>query len=319
MQYTPVASWSPRWCCLQLLTVITAPRREPSALARSRAAPYTRCMERRALLTPAVEAAGLRRRRLPPLGTGSRLGAVLLLAVLSVACNRQPDLVFAQLTDLHLFDAGKSRGGKEPDVEELKSTKEALAWALAELARGENLDFVAITGDFGLELVGPYWEEESARVVARDLAQVPAKAILFLPGNNDLLDEDFRDLHRYRRFVDRLAAELGGHGKKVVDLSQAGFEARGVWVFGLESATFKNGCQKTSASACADAYRYQDDEMARLAKAVAAAPPAAPTLIFTHVPDLLDPYTQSASGPCRRTPRIRGGGHGRRRSPVTRA
>jgi len=241
---------------------------------------------------------------LPPLGA--------LLAALLCSCSHaerppisgaSPRLTFAQLTDPHIFDAGKSREGKPPDQDELQDTLNTFDWALNELAQRTDLDFVVITGDFGLEMVSPFFEEQSARIVANKLERLPVKAILVVPGNNDLLDEDFRDIHRYLRFVDRLGHLLDTHGKRVVDLIHGPHRANGVLVLGLESATFKNSKCKSSPDGCAGAYAYQLSKMEAVRDELSHNEKSEPVVIFTHIPDLHDPFTFEESWSLRKDAR----------------
>lgn len=83
-----------------------------------------------------------------------------------------------------------------------------------------------------------------AMEVASVLAPSKIKVWLFLPGNNDLLDEDPETLAYYRRFIQKLGTFL--KDKQVVDLCptdspQSGIYPKGSFIFvGFNNASFKN-------------------------------------------------------------------------------
>ncbi len=55
---------------------------------------------------------------------------------------------------------------------------------------------------------------------------------LFVPGNNDLIDEDPKSLAHYNGFIAELTTKLGNAGIKVVNLCpQAGDAKSGIYVF----------------------------------------------------------------------------------------
>jgi hypothetical protein len=143
-----------------------------------------------------------------------------------------------QWTDPHVFDAGKGRHAEGVREEELDNWA-AFHWAVIEtnrmvLAEHRNIDFVAITGDFGLENIhlppvagqaadtqdcpypnpekeGPISRVELAEAatrVARELDALVVKRVYLVPGNNDLCNEDPKDLHRWAEFVFALQTDL---------------------------------------------------------------------------------------------------------------
>jgi 3',5'-cyclic AMP phosphodiesterase CpdA len=141
-------------------------------------------------------------------------------------------VTFVQMTDPHIFDAGGARHAEGVEEEALDN-REAFHWAVLEtnrlvLAEHRMIDFVVITGDFGLENVtlpmmdklpgvkkcdcpkrakgkeGPIVAvplREAASEVARELDALLVKRVYLVPGNNDLCDESPRDLHRWAEFV----------------------------------------------------------------------------------------------------------------------
>jgi 3',5'-cyclic AMP phosphodiesterase CpdA len=185
--------------------------------------------------------------------------AAILTVVLGAGCSHKatpakekfkpsPTLTrhvtFVQWTDPHVFDAGKGRHAEGVREEELDNWA-AFHWAVLEtnrlaLVEHRDINFVAITGDFGLENVnlpakdrraaegcaspnpeknpdkGPAKEgpinrvelAEAATRVARELDALVVKRVYLVPGNNDLCNEDPRDLHRWAEFVFELQTDL---------------------------------------------------------------------------------------------------------------
>jgi hypothetical protein len=213
----------------------------------------------------------------------------LLLVVVVAACDcartgggTPGSVTFMQLTDPHLFDAGKPRLPKQPlhDLVDIERTIDAFDWATDWPRDRRDLDFVVVTGDFGLEELPEYEVEVGVRYVAARLARLPVTTILLLPGNNDLEKEDPADIQRYRTFVDKLQRHL--RGTTVVDLVQRSFEVKGARILGLDSASFKNTrCSSTLSplpSGCVARFDYQKQEMKRLAERVGqgVGPPESP-------------------------------------------
>jgi len=190
-------------------------------------------------------------------------------------------VTFVQLTDAHLFDAGKHRTA-QAGYQDYLDNRSGLEWAVSDtnrlVAKGRCIDFVAFTGDFGMEDVDP---KDAAREVAPFFRALMVKKILLVPGNNDLKGEDPGDIGRYQTFVTQLAQLLPEH--RVIDLTQTADTVNGIRLVGLNSATFKNqnGKLRTTNSV------PQGVEMRRVKAEIQ---PNRPTLIFTHIPDLEDPY-----------------------------
>jgi len=147
-------------------------------------------------------------------------------------------VTFVQWTDPHLFDAGLNRSG-DGVYEEAIDNRAGLHWAVLEtnrlaLAEHRKIDFVVITGDFGIEnvqlqevqgtqsrkcdcprrLVGhsgpiePVPFDQAVSEVARELNALVVKHVYVVPGDQDLCQEDPRDLHRWAEFVFGVQSEL---------------------------------------------------------------------------------------------------------------
>src|SRR3954467_2352447 len=168
-----------------------------------------------------------------------RVFLTLAAAVLSSCCQcNTSSATFVQIPDLHLFDEGKPRKANSPPAHQLwKEDERAFDWTIGRIKRIKGLKFVVFTGDLGLEMTGPYWERQAVDYFAKKLSGLPVRHILFVPGNNDLLNEEPRDIGRYQHFVSELGKRLH---QKVVDLSKTSLEIDGMSLHGLDSATFKN-------------------------------------------------------------------------------
>jgi hypothetical protein len=143
-------------------------------------------------------------------------------------------ITFIQWSDPHLFDAGAPREREGVEEERLDNWS-ALHWAVLQTNRfivedRREIDFIVLTGDLGLYNVkidlpdlqdakgqvrhdqncardpregpGPAIPlDEAARQMARELLALRVKKVFLVPGNNDLCDEDPRNLYRYATFV----------------------------------------------------------------------------------------------------------------------
>ncbi len=275
-------------------------------------------------------------------------------------------VTFVQITDPHLFDAGGARHG-EGIEEEALDNRTAFQWSVLEtnrLLQSENraIDFVVITGDFGLENVQlpedvparkcgcpkrvadqegpivPISLSEAAEETARDLSALLVKEVFLVPGNNDLCDENPQDLHRWAEFVyavrkalqqqqdrRRKALEVSYPKDKaraippetpqIVDLTYSleklyrdkdprvralyadnkgpgdvpseAFKVHGISLVGLDSAFFKPHVDAKVQQATYDASAREIEFVRQQLK------PGGSYLIFTHVPDVTDPYRGS--------------------------
>jgi hypothetical protein len=211
--------------------------------------------------------------------------AVLVCAWWLVAASGWPSwaqtVTFVQLTDAHLFDAAKHRP-VQAGYQDSLDNRTSLAWAVYQInglaAKGRCIDFAAFTGDFGIEDADP---KDAAREVVPFFRALIVKKILLVPGNNDLKDENPGDIGRFQAFVNELVQLLPDH--EVTDLTQTTETVNGIRLVGLNSASFKNQNGKLRAANSA----AQSVEMRRVETEIQA---GQPTLIFTHIPNLEDPY-----------------------------
>ncbi len=241
------------------------------------------------------------------------LGA-LLLALSAAACRRPgPDAVrFAVFTDAHLFDekAGDVTGMRRQSA----ADRDALGWAIDAIGRRPDLDFVVYAGDWGLENVDftgsgceaqpvalradrlqPFPWSSAVAEVAAALAGLGRRRLLMLPGNNDLVEERAADLGRYRCFVSRLGHALAGRGSplEVVALDPAGVVVKGVRFAGLDSASFRSARNFAGADGADPCARPDPPVACPAAQLAAIATGPRPLVLFTHVPDLVDPQAKA--------------------------
>jgi predicted MPP superfamily phosphohydrolase len=207
-----------------------------------------------------------------------RLAFGLFAVALAVTAQ---SITFIQITDAHLFDAGQHRPLLGGFLDALDN-RGSLIWAIQEIDRrvssGQSIDFIAFTGDFGLEKTTP---QDAAREVSLYFRALLVRKIFLLPGNNDVRDEDPANVPEYHRFVNELARLLPDHD--IVDLVQLSQTIHGIHMLGLDSSTFKNDYGRLS-------HEHEQQQMNDLDRLAAQIAPNQPNVVFTHIPNLQDPY-----------------------------
>lgn len=156
-------------------------------------------------------------------------------------------VTFIQMAAPHLFDAGIDDRHGAGVEEEALDNRAALHWAILEtnrliLAEHRTIDFVVITGGFGLQNVqfeptdspakkcscpkrfpgkeGPTEAvslKSAVSEVAEELEALEVGKVYLVPGADDLCDESPTDLHRWAAFVFRLNEELLKRHKKRIE------------------------------------------------------------------------------------------------------
>jgi hypothetical protein len=174
---------------------------------------------------------------------------------------------------------------------------------------------VVFTGDFGLEKVttdpaprsGCTALPSAVDEVARAFSNLIPNRIYLVRGNNDLDQEDPSDFGRFDDFVRVLAADERLKGKQILNLtpglgSDASDLMDGIRIVGLDSSSFKSSTNEplkddkdkcnyvvnNASAASVDRSEYQLHELQRVAQVVQA--DATPVILFTHIPDLDDPF-----------------------------
>lgn len=236
-----------------------------------------------------------------------RLSAVILLCLLPCLEGRA-QIKFVQLTDIHLFetDDGKIQ----------KINQQALGDCVTkinELAAKDKYQFVVVTGDIGVEklvrsVTVKQRDANSAAIDERlhtsiaDGASELARIIknskvdlwLFVPGNNDLVDEWPETLGYYHQFVRALEDKVKTT-VRVIDLSPrkedpgSGVYELGEYTFlGLNNASFKNNDDPDRITSRRGS---QLDEISLIAARLRASKkPYA--YIFYHIPEVPDPFLE---------------------------
>lgn len=258
------------------------------------------------------------------------------------------DLVFAQITDPHMFDDGPDPKEKsninQPELTNKARDEDARAfdWAIGQINRlnasgasNTHIQFVAMTGDFGLEMVdfsslkqlkdsgrlprfcqnqkdvpnngkiSTFTAIQASQRVAAQLAPIRVNTVYLVPGNNDLVAENIEDQLRFRCFVGLVQEQVNKIRSEPLALVEldttpillpsAAFEQHGIWLLGLNSASLKN---RDNYRACSNP-AAMNSELARSAcpepqmsalKEWSDENPNAVALVFTHIPDLRDPF-----------------------------
>jgi hypothetical protein len=230
----------------------------------------------------------------------------------------EPQITFAQLTDAHLFD----EGWKQPLPEAYRQAADnwnALHWSVDRInslvKQGKHIDFVVYTGDLGLHNVAfpdskgclvkdvriepglpPMSDQSAANQLIAELDRLSVRNIFFVPGSNDPVEEDATD-GRFDCFLLALQERTQWLASPL-RIQKLGpdhcFSLKGFHLLGLNSASFKkaahyqNVCvprvQTGLLQQLLDASCPQT-ELRLLREQVET---GAPTLLFTHVPDLKD-------------------------------
>jgi hypothetical protein len=222
------------------------------------------------------------------------------VTILSTTTLQAQSVSFVHITDPHLFDPGN------------EGTQNRFALAACIKALNARMDakadykFAVITGDIGIEnLVSHITDpnskkreledaatqernlEDGANQLASILAPAKIQLWLFVPGNNDLFDEQ-PDLQYYQRFLEKLKNKLPGF--KIEDLckqdgNQNTYSIDGFTLIGFNNASFKNNndpCRRR------DNQTKQSGYVEQVVKRVGLN--ASPALIFYHIPEVDDPH-----------------------------
>jgi hypothetical protein len=184
---------------------------------------------------------------------------------------------FVQITDPHIFDdSNEEDGSRLDDKAALASFVEKINQRVAEKSaeNGSPYDFVVVTGDLGIEqLLKGVDERERGnklRAAAVELASMiglsKVEKWLFVPGNNDLLDENPINIRYYNEFIEALREAVKGAENKIditdlcaEDNSETGgqsglakkkfFQIRNYAFIGFNDASFMNSDRNPDGSA----------------------------------------------------------------------
>lgn len=253
------------------------------------------------------------------------LGLVLLLAEGRGAAQSPPSsITFAQITDAHIFDEGWNQSVADA-FRQAADDRDGLHFAIEKInslvASGVNIDFVVFTGDLGLQNVEfpsgsrcpamparpqpglPLFSLEAALSEATSVfSRLAVQKLFIVPGNNDLIDEDIMDNARYECFVDALKGRLLALPQPLLlEKLEADsvIQINGIYLKGLNTASFKKlvnyarSCSGNPAKANAQILRQACP--ASQLQTLSSRASRGPLVLFTHVPDLVDPYRKTPS------------------------
>jgi hypothetical protein len=240
-------------------------------------------------------------------GTRALFHLLLLLACgLFLSHSAQAQISFVQITDPHLYDEGDEADNKEAMSAFVKKVNERVD-------EGADYKFIIVTGDIGVEnvvstsagkskprVLKPEAEmatamDKRAMELAALIAPSRVKTWLFLPGNNDLVDESPATINFYRDFIRLLRDKLRPLGVEVVDLCpedpahdelKLGVYRSEAYTFvGFNNASFKNNntlaCLRSST-------RLQRDYVGQVVRRLGGN--TAHAYVFYHIPELDDPH-----------------------------
>jgi tetratricopeptide (TPR) repeat protein len=225
------------------------------------------------------------------------------LVLLWVTCQQaSASLDFVQITDPHLF------GG----VTENEQALMACIQNINAYNKNKAYRFVILTGDIGIEdLVStrnntpdkkrelkPNPDEErkkGAKQFADIVAKSDVKKWLFIPGNNDLIDETPDTIDHYNGFIADVSEFLRDRGIEAINLtadsdSNACIVDKRYAFIGFNNASFKSN------NLALNAKSWRDSQMAEIAKVdsrrreILANNQAEFAYILYHIPEVDDPY-----------------------------
>src|ERR1051326_2099767 len=255
------------------------------------------------------------------------LACLSFLALCCAVGNAQ--LRFVQITDPHLFDPdNESASNRKALTECVKTINERVD-------SGVSYQFVVVTGDIGIESLiakplpkgfsptvrkTPEQEQQIAAEITKGVGIMSAilssskvRVWLFVPGNNDLYEEDPTSIRYYQRFVSELASTLRPFGIDVHDLCAADpppstlyakSEAyvSGPYAFiGFNNASFKNNdkSELLSGTRATELKRLQEAYVTQVKKLLASpsikSNQIAYAYVFYHIPEVDDPYLISGN------------------------
>lgn len=259
---------------------------------------------------------------------------LILLGLCVILCSAaRAQVNFIQITDPHIFDdIDESEGSRLEDRAALASCIEKINQMVLEKRaqvpgeRGAGYDFVVVTGDLGIEQLvkglGDAEKKEKIRAGARELASMirlsKVPTWLFVPGNNDLLEEKPGSIDNYYDFIAALTEAAGApehvaaaeNKITIIDLCAKDGNRiphrLGKYVFiGFNDASFKNTDRNPDGSAKvggipalitenAAVQTAAAAEVNRQLKAEADRQPVAEDVtyayVFYHIPEVDDPY-----------------------------
>jgi hypothetical protein len=242
-----------------------------------------------------------------------------LYALLSTAAYAQ--VSFVQISDPHVFDdATQTIDNRLDDYTALASCVDKINQRISD--NGAPYDFVAVTGDLGIEklvegvdpanndLIGIRIRSAAAGL-ASVLALSDVKRWLFVPGNNDVANEELGEIKYYHLFLEALADEVRKRSAnfEIVDLCPRGSAAgerpdsrpflyqikeKPKYAFiGFDDSTFKNDPTKPAKGVDGKRIEANSELQKRHVEQVfdlLRGTNSTYAYIFYHIPEIDDPY-----------------------------
>lgn len=205
---------------------------------------------------------------------------------------------FVQLTDPHLFD----KPGRETDIADSQRAFSNCIVKINDMNLTSHFKFVAITGDIGIENFNPSCDsvrwDEAVKVFVQALKPSQIDTWLFVPGNNDIANENPANIGIYNRFIDDVRAKLQPDGFQIIDLCPSNTAAPGLSLsrdypigqyhfLGFNDSCFKGDNKGANA---ASFYTNQMEYIDQIAKQLT----NDFVYIFYHIPEIDDPGSLSA-------------------------
>lgn len=251
-----------------------------------------------------------------------RLFRSLLSLILFLFCcfsfgQDKPVLRFVQITDAHVFDDGWKQS-TDSGYKSVSDDWSSLHWAVEEIngmvSAGKQLDFVVYTGDLGLSNVElskecglaptpadprgmpPINKDWAVGKIASELKALTVPNFYFVAGNNDFENEMVTDARRASCFWGIVQSALTSMSSPlhISELkSAAAVPVNGFRLAGLNTGSFKEDVNyKSNCPAAGEG--CPEVEISSFHKLVSASA-SEPILLFTHIPELVDPFREKSS------------------------
>jgi len=247
-----------------------------------------------------------------------------LLVFFGLFCTRTyAQIKFIQITDPHLYDGRKGVIGDD-ETKSIAVLADCIETINGLKKHGPDYRFVVVTGDLGIERVvkdildakrqkiDTKTKEvndevngkvnEKAKQLAESVVKSEVKTWLFIPGNNDLVDELPNTIGYYHLFIAELKKKCKelNQDMEIVDLcppdespsngadSKSISYVAGDYTFvGFNDSSFKNNNESSRLSN--NQIKYVDDVKRVLSN-------SGPFVyVFFHVPEIDDPYLASGA------------------------
>jgi hypothetical protein len=169
-------------------------------------------------------------------------------------------------------------------------------------AQSRNCNAIPFNSQPGLPPISSELAEEE---LVAEFNRLAVRKIYVVPGNNDLIDEQVTDWPRYACFVDELRTKLLALSQPVnleTLTAETTVNVGPIRLAGLNTASFKDvskysgACSGvTTPTSSALPPGCPQPQLQSLQRLLADGGQSTPLLLFTHIPDLIDPYRKKPS------------------------